>query len=79
MALTMDGSKRWPDEKRLVKFGTRCDLTPNEARTILAELTDCVSQAAGELLSLARNEGDQKILKRMKEQWITGVNSVSPN
>jgi len=41
LALTLDGTKRWPTGKRLQRFGIqRCQLTPKVAQQIIAEVAD---------------------------------------
>jgi serine/threonine-protein kinase HipA len=79
-ALLLDGSKRWPDNKRLQKFArTRCDLSPNEAQTIMAEVADGVATTLKELSSgetLDRDPSAKDTLDRMKLAWEDGLKAI---
>lgn len=82
-ALLMDGSKRWPDNKRLEKFArVRCDLSAAEAQGIIQEVADGVATTMKELSSeetLARDPSAQDMLERMQRAWDDGLKSVLPN
>lgn len=79
LALTMDGTKRWPDRKRLERFGVRrCRLTPAVAKAIVTEVADAVVSTSGELATLAEldpDAGETSIL--MKSAWAEGVASLT--
>ena len=50
VSLTTDGTKRWPDRKRLERFGVRrCQLTPAAAHVIVAEVVAAVDAVSKDL------------------------------
>jgi serine/threonine-protein kinase HipA len=75
LALTLDGTKRWPEAKRLVRFGVqRCQLTTTAAKTIVAEVAEAVAQVSRELDMLADLDPQAKdIGDRMRTVWMEGV------
>ena len=79
MALTMDGTKRWPDAKRLEKFGIRrCQLTPAAAKAILAEVTEAVASALPTLKQFGELDTQAgEIPERMRLAWIEGLASLA--
>jgi serine/threonine-protein kinase HipA len=78
LALTLDGTKRWPEAKRLVRFGVqRCQLTAAAAKTILAEVAEAVAQVARELDTLGDLDPQAKdIGDRMRTVWMEGVTAL---
>jgi serine/threonine-protein kinase HipA len=78
LALTLDGTKRWPDAKRLVRFGRqRCQLTEAAAKTIVAEVLDGVAQVARELETLPDLDPQGKDTSdRMHKAWSEGIESL---
>ena len=53
LSLMWEGSKRWPEGKRLERFGVRrCQLTPQGARNIIAEVAEAVSSVSPQLESV---------------------------
>ena len=81
MALTLDGTKRWPDVKRIERFGMRrCQLTAVAARQIIAEVRDAVAVTSRELKSLLDLDSDAtELAARMQVAWAEGVASLKPN
>jgi len=79
LALTLDGSKRWPDARRLERFGVqRCQLTLPAARKILAEVADAVARVARDLREIAaRDPGAGGLADRMRAAWAEGVASLT--
>ncbi len=79
LALTMDGTKRWPDRKRLERFGVRrCQLTPAVAKAIVAEVAEAVASTSddlGILTELDPDAGETSAL--MKAAWAEGVASLT--
>jgi serine/threonine-protein kinase HipA len=75
LALTMDGTKRWPDAKRLERFGIRrCQLSAANAKTIIAEVRDAVARVGEELDNF--EELDPTALdtaEKMRTAWNEGV------
>lgn len=80
MALTLDGTKRWPDVKRIERFGVRrCQLTAAAARQIIAEVRDAVADTSAELKSLLDLDSDAtELAARMQVAWAEGVASLRP-
>ncbi len=79
LALTMDGTKRWPDRKRLERFGVRrCQLTPAAAKAIVAEVAEAVTATSQDLGTLAELDPDAgEISGLMKSAWAEGVASLT--
>ncbi|MEI8088619.1 MAG: type II toxin-antitoxin system HipA family toxin [Opitutaceae bacterium] len=79
MALTMDGTKRWPDAKRLEKFGIRrCQLTPATAKAILAEVTEAVASALPTLKQFSELDTQAgETPERMRLAWIEALASLA--
>ena len=76
LALTLDGSKRWPEAKRLQRFGVqRCRLTAQAARDIVAEVVEAVATATGQLLSDA-SPNSKDTIGLMRAAWQEGVASL---
>ena len=79
LALTLEGTKRWPDAKRLVRFGRqRCQLTEAAAKTIVAEVLDGVARIARDLGALPDLDPQAKDTSvRMHQAWSEGINSLA--
>lgn len=79
MALTLDGTKRWPDAKRLEKFGVqRCRLSASAAKTIMAEVAEAVAQTSRDFSTiddLDPRSGD--LSQKMQFAWTEGVASIA--
>ena len=75
LALTLDGTKRWPEAKRLVRFGVqRCQLTTTAAKTIVAEVAEAVAQVSRELDRITDFDPQaEEIGKWMRTAWMDGV------
>lgn len=75
LALTLDGTKRWPDAKRLERFGVqRCRLSPAAAKTIIAEVAAAVAQTARDFPAMRDLDplmGD--LPDKMQAAWSEGV------
>jgi len=75
MALTLDGSTRWPDAKRLRRLAeTRLMVEPRRAREILAHVGDAMSQTKKEIQRYRKDHPDfGDIGRSMIEQWEIGM------
>lgn len=76
LALTLDGTKRWPEYKRVHRFGIqRCRLSPKAAGDIIAEVVDAV---ATEESMLANNlpADSHEVVTAMRFAWNEGVKSL---
>jgi serine/threonine-protein kinase HipA len=73
MALTLDGSTRWPDRKALVRLGqTRSDLNLKRVEEHMEATADAVSSVAPDLKKyFASKEGEVGL--RMLGAWETGI------
>ena len=78
LALMLDGTKRWPDAKRLVRFARqRCLLTEKAAREIMAEVVEAVAQVSHDLKDLTElDPGAGEVADRMHAAWSEGVASL---
>jgi serine/threonine-protein kinase HipA len=79
IALTLDGTKRWPDARRLQKFGMgKCGLTATEAKAIISEVADGVTQTARELDAAGeRDKQSGNTVEQMRRAWDEGVASIT--
>lgn len=79
MALTLEGTKRWPDAKRLVRFGRqRCQLTEAAAKDIVSEVAEAVAQVRRELAHLPDFDPQAaEVAERMRKAWSEGVDSLT--
>lgn len=75
MALTLDGTKRWPDAARLEKFGVRrCQLSKAAAKSIVAEVAEAVAGATAGLAQLGDLDPEAShIGPSMAQAWGAGV------
>lgn len=79
LALTLDGTKHWPDAKRLVKFGVRhCGLTSPAAKSILSEVAEAVATVGKDLTQCSELDSHaQETPSRMKSAWKQGVAALA--
>lgn len=75
MALTLDGSTRWPDAKRLRRLGeTRMLLKPSRTREILTNIGDALSATIHEIQTYRKEHPEfSEIGEKMVQQWETGI------
>ena len=78
LALMLDGTKRWPDAKRLVRFaGQRCLLTEKAAREIVAEVIEAVAQVSHDLKDITDLDPRAgEIADCMRTVWVQGMASL---
>ncbi len=74
MALTLDGTTRWPDAKRLRRFGeTRMMGTPAHVRLILERVATALSDTIPELQAYRKDHPEfAETGERMLAQWDDG-------
>jgi serine/threonine-protein kinase HipA len=79
LALTLDGTKRWPNAKRLERFAVgRCLLTPAKAKVIVAEVRDAVAAAVSDLADFERlDQNPGETPEKMRATWREGVASLA--
>jgi serine/threonine-protein kinase HipA len=75
LALTLDGSKRWPTRKRLERFGVeRCQLTPKYAQQAVSEVAEAVELTLGEFGPFAESDPAAKeTIDAMRIAWSDGI------
>ncbi len=75
MALTLDGSKKWPDAKRLLTFGvTRCGLSPARAKQSLERIASALHATIPEIERHMRDRlGFKAVGAAMLAAWREGV------
>lgn len=78
MALTLDGSTRWPDATRLRTFGETREIgSPAAIRAILEKVADAVTETRAELSAHARERpAFTEIAGRMEQAWAEGLTSL---
>lgn len=75
LALTLDGSKRFPDAKRLLEFAKRhCNLQQAKARAILDEVAEAIIKTLPDLARHGRDYSDfTPICEVMLAHWRAGL------
>jgi serine/threonine-protein kinase HipA len=75
MALTLNGSTRWPAAKQLQMLGeTRVGGTPSRVRQILERITEAIAGTSAEVRAYIKEHPDfAEIGDRMLQEWETGV------
>lgn len=75
MALTLDGSTRWPNAKRLRKLGeTRMMCTPGRVRDILMRVKEALLATKADIHAYSKDHRDfEEIGERMRHQWEIGI------
>ena len=75
MALTLNGSTRWPGAKELQRLGeTRAGCTPAQVRNIFGRIADAMRDALVELGAYIRGNPDfAQIGQRMIQEWEKGI------
>jgi serine/threonine-protein kinase HipA len=77
LALTLNGSTRWPTAKELRKLGeTRGGGTPAKIRQILERIAEAILQTADEM-GFYMNEHPEfaEIGKRISQEWESGIHT----
>ena len=74
MALTLNGTTRWPGARELQRFGeTRAFSTPSRIRQILQRVSDALADVTPRLNDYAKDHSAfAPIAKQMREQWEVG-------
>lgn len=75
MALTLDGSTRWPDVRQLTRLGTlRCGLTPRQTKGAFDRVAAGLAEALAEMRRYAAEHPDfAEIAAAMAHQWALGI------
>jgi serine/threonine-protein kinase HipA len=77
LALTLNGSTKWPTARELRKFGeTRAAGTPGKIRQILERIADAILDTRAEVDAYGKEHPEfAEIGPRMVQEWESGVNS----
>ncbi len=74
MALTLEGSTRWPDRKKLIRLGqARADLAVRAIELIFEATADAMSDVAVELRRYFESSEFGGVGERMAIAWETGI------
>jgi serine/threonine-protein kinase HipA len=75
LALTLNGTTRWPSSKELQRLGeTRMGSTPARVRHILERIADAMTATAAEVKSYIKEHAEfEDIGSRMIEHWEQGI------
>lgn len=75
MALTLDGSTRWPTAKQLYAFGTGRQIgSPAAIKAMLESIAEAVVETMGEVRQYMRDHPEfEEIGTRMLAQWDEGI------
>jgi serine/threonine-protein kinase HipA len=77
LALTLNGSTRWPTAKELRKLGeTRAGGTPAKIRQILERIAEAIQETTQEVHTYMKEHPQfAEIGERMLQEWESGVNT----
>jgi serine/threonine-protein kinase HipA len=77
LALTLNGSTRWPTAKELRKLGeTRAGGTPAKVRQMLERIAEAIQETAEEVHAYAKEHPEfAEIGERILQEWESGVNT----
>ena len=77
LALTLNGSTRWPTTKELRKLGeTRAGGTPAKTRQVLKRIAEAIQETTQEVHAYMKEHPEfAGIGQRMVQEWKSGVNS----
>ncbi len=74
MALTLDGTTRWPDARKLTQLGqTRFRLSGKDIGLILEATADALSETLGEMRTYFRSSDFPEIGERIEKAWQEGI------
>lgn len=75
MALTLNGTTKWPGVKVLQRLGeTRTGKTPARVRAVLERIGEAVAATSGEVRAYIKDHPDfEEIGGRMLQQWEQGI------
>jgi serine/threonine-protein kinase HipA len=75
MALTLNGSTRWPAAKELQRLGeTRCGGTPSQVRDILERIAEALRSTSADVCTHMKEDPDfAEIGERMLREWEKGA------
>lgn len=75
MALTLEGTKRWPDRDRLLRLAPRARLRRGQAEAVMAETEAAVRRALPRMMQRLGDHGQTDLAERMAVCWNEGMAS----
>ena len=80
MALTLNGTTRWPEVRELQRMGeTRMGAAPARIKAVFERVSDATSDVAGELRAYAAGHAEfARVAERMLSEWEAGRGSIQP-
>lgn len=73
MALTLEGSTRWPDRARLIELArVRCEIMPRKAEEAIEAIADAMASVAPEV-GRYFNDRKHEVGQRMLAAWEAGI------
>ncbi len=80
LALTLDGTKRFPSRKKLAEFGIRsCGLSPRDSSAILKQVDEAVETVGANLPAAARDRPPfREVAQRMWRCWSEWLGERAP-
>jgi serine/threonine-protein kinase HipA len=81
MALTLNGSARWPSAKELKRLGeTRAGATPAEVREVLGRIAEAMAETMVLVRGYMREQVEfREVGERMLGEWEMGIGSSLAN
>jgi len=80
LALQINGTKRWPNRKKLILFAlNRCKTSPEEAEKIIDQVAEAVEQTRKTIPSIIRTSPDEETkntLTAMLSAWEEGLKDM---
>lgn len=73
MALTLGGTKRWPQEKAVLLLGARAGLSPERIRAVVDEVNSGISSYLSVLEEDLLSRGLSDLSSAMRAQWTRGL------
>lgn len=78
MALTIDGSTKWPDREKLITLGRRLGLSPTGAGDLIDQVAEAIDLSRGEIRSYMNDRPSFKeIGERMLSAWDDGLQQIA--
>lgn len=77
MALTLEGSTRWPDRKRIDRLGQRyCGLRPSDIRAIIDKTISAVVDTRADMAYYFKNCPTPELALKILNAWEIGVENI---
>jgi len=73
MALTLNGTKRWPKPEALRALGTRCRLRPRETSDIIDEVAGGIAASIPGMVEHLSDHGHGELAARIAREWAGGL------